>query len=132
MRDFTDAGRTVLFATHYLDEADAFADRVVVLADGVIVADGTGAQIKQSVAGRTLSAVIPGAGPGQFAELPGRGLRGAGGQPDSVALQRFRYRHFGHFSSGSRTHTTSKSPPATWRTPSSNSPHTNTHQETAR
>jgi ABC-2 type transport system ATP-binding protein len=71
MRDFADAGRTVLFATHYLEEADAFADRVVVLADGVIVADGTGAQIKQSVAGRTLSAVIPGAGPGQFAEFPG-------------------------------------------------------------
>ena len=34
MREFTDSGRTVLFATHYLDEADDFADRVVVLADG--------------------------------------------------------------------------------------------------
>ena len=32
MREFTASGRTVLFATHYLDEADAFADRVVVLA----------------------------------------------------------------------------------------------------
>lgn len=71
MREFTDAGRTVLFATHYLEEADAFADRVVVLADGAIVADGTGAQIKQSVAGRTVSAVIPGAAPEQFTEIPG-------------------------------------------------------------
>jgi ABC-2 type transport system ATP-binding protein len=61
----------VLFATHYLDEADAFADRVVVLANGVIVADGTGAQIKASVAGRTISAVIPGAGAADLSGLPG-------------------------------------------------------------
>ena len=61
----------MLFATHYLDEADAFADRVVVLANGVIVADGTGAQIKASVAGRTISAVIPGAPTAQLAQLPG-------------------------------------------------------------
>jgi len=71
MREFTGSGRTVLFATHYLDEADAFADRVVVLAGGVIIADGTGAQIKASVAGRTISAVIPGGLREQLAELPG-------------------------------------------------------------
>ncbi len=50
-------GRTVVFATHYLDEADEYADRVVVIADGRIVADGTGSTIKQSVAGRSLSFV---------------------------------------------------------------------------
>jgi ABC-2 type transport system ATP-binding protein len=71
MRDYTQTGRTVLFATHYLEEADAFADRVVVLANGVIVADGTGAQIKASVAGRTISAVLPGTGPQDVAALPG-------------------------------------------------------------
>ncbi|MET0967041.1 MAG: ABC transporter ATP-binding protein [Nakamurella sp.] len=71
MRDYTATGRTVLFATHYLDEADAFADRVVVLAGGVIVADGTGAQIKQTVAGRTLSAVVPQADPELLRQLPG-------------------------------------------------------------
>lgn len=71
MREFTSTGRTVLFATHYLDEADAFADRVVVLANGVIVADGTGAEIKQTVAGRTVSAVIPGAPTAQLTQLPG-------------------------------------------------------------
>ncbi len=58
MRDFTDSGRTVLFATHYLEEADDFADRVVVLARGQVVADGTGAQIKATVTGRTISAVV--------------------------------------------------------------------------
>ena len=55
MRDFTAGGRTVLFATHHLDEADAVADSVIVLARGEVVADGTGAQIKSRVAGRTIS-----------------------------------------------------------------------------
>jgi len=71
MREFTASGRTVLFATHYLEEADDFADRVVVLANGVIVADGTGAEIKSSVAGRTITAVVPGTHPAQFLQLPG-------------------------------------------------------------
>jgi ABC-2 type transport system ATP-binding protein len=71
MRDFADAGKTVMFATHYLEEADDFADRVVVLAAGQIVADGTGAQIKATVAGRTLSAVVPGASPADLERLPG-------------------------------------------------------------
>jgi ABC-2 type transport system ATP-binding protein len=71
MRDYAAAGRTVMFATHYLEEADDFADRVVVLADGQIVADGTGAQIKATVAGRTLSAVVPGASPRELSALSG-------------------------------------------------------------
>ena len=71
MREFAAAGKTVLFATHYLQEADDFADRVVVLAGGRIVADGTGAQIKATVAGRTLSAVVPGATGADLRQLPG-------------------------------------------------------------
>ncbi len=43
MRAFGDEGRTVLFATHHLAEADEIADRVVVLNRGKIVADGPGA-----------------------------------------------------------------------------------------
>ena len=35
------AGRTVVFATHYLEEADAFADRIVLVAGGRVVADGS-------------------------------------------------------------------------------------------
>ncbi len=84
MRAYTDAGRTVLFATHYLDEADAFADRVVVIADGVLVADGTGAQIKASVAGRTISAVVPGAGADELLHLTG--VLGAERQATRVLL----------------------------------------------
>ncbi len=54
MTDLTDGGRTVVFATHYLDEADEFAQRIVVMAQGGIVADGTGSQIKAVVGGRQI------------------------------------------------------------------------------
>lgn len=54
MREFTDAGRTVVFATHYLDEADTFADRIVIMRSGRIVADGTPAEIKAITATRTV------------------------------------------------------------------------------
>jgi ABC-2 type transport system ATP-binding protein len=43
---FAGRGRTVLFATHYLHEADDAADRVVVIAGGRKIADGTPASIK--------------------------------------------------------------------------------------
>jgi ABC-2 type transport system ATP-binding protein len=71
MREFTAVGKTVLFATHYLEEADDFADRVVVLAQGQIVADGTGAQIKATVTGRTITTSIPGATAEALQALPG-------------------------------------------------------------
>lgn len=54
MREFTDQGRTVVFATHYLDEADDFADRIVILNSGRIVADGTPAEVKAVVTGRVI------------------------------------------------------------------------------
>ena len=61
MREFIAGGRTVLFATHYLDEADAEADRIVVLARGRLIADGTPSMIKSRVADLTgLPAVIAG------------------------------------------------------------------------
>jgi ABC-type multidrug transport system ATPase subunit len=45
------AGRTVLFATHRLEEADAVADRVVVLARGRLLADGPPNQVRAQAAG---------------------------------------------------------------------------------
>jgi ABC-2 type transport system ATP-binding protein len=54
-----DAGRTVVFATHYLEEADAFADRIVLVAGGRVVADGTTAEIRARATGRTVSAALP-------------------------------------------------------------------------
>ena len=54
-------GRTVLFATHYLEEADAYADRIVLVRQGQIVADGTAAAGQEP--GRpagTVRATLPG------------------------------------------------------------------------
>jgi ABC-2 type transport system ATP-binding protein len=71
MREFTEAGKTVLFATHYLDEAEEFADRVVLMRDGRIAADGSVAEVKAAASGRTIRAVVPGAGEAELAALPG-------------------------------------------------------------
>ena len=56
MKEFTAQGRTVVFATHYLDEADTFADRIVMLSAGRIVADGTPSEVKAVVSGRRIRA----------------------------------------------------------------------------
>ncbi len=64
-------GRTVLFATHYLEEADLYADRIVLISHGRIVADGTGAEIKALTAGRTVRATLPGADTDAIAAIDG-------------------------------------------------------------
>ncbi|HVX19591.1 MAG TPA: ABC transporter ATP-binding protein [Acidimicrobiales bacterium] len=58
MRTVTGRGKTVLFATHYLDEADAHADRIVLLAGGRVVADGATTEIKSLVGRRVISATL--------------------------------------------------------------------------
>lgn len=77
-RDFWNAirhdargGRTVLFATHYLDEADAYADRIVLLRHGRIVADGSAAEVKNLASGRTVTATAPGIDTSALLRLPG-------------------------------------------------------------
>jgi ABC-2 type transport system ATP-binding protein len=64
-------GRTVLFATHYLEEADAYADRIILLRHGQVVADGTAAEIKALSAGRTVRATLPGASEAELRQIPG-------------------------------------------------------------
>lgn len=79
------AGTTVVFATHYLEEADAFADRVVLMRKGKIVADGSAAEVKAMAAGRTIRATLPGADRSELGQLEGVGeveLRG-----DSVLIR---------------------------------------------
>jgi ABC-2 type transport system ATP-binding protein len=71
MRRFTARGKTVLFATHYLDEADDNADRVVLLAAGRVVADGPPTEIKARVGSRTIKATLPGVPEAALAQLPG-------------------------------------------------------------
>jgi energy-coupling factor transporter ATP-binding protein EcfA2 len=46
IRDDAAAGRTIVFATHYLEEADAYADRIVLISRGQIVADGTALRLR--------------------------------------------------------------------------------------
>jgi ABC-2 type transport system ATP-binding protein len=71
MRDLTASGRTVLFATHYLEEADQFAGRVVLMAHGRVVADGPASAVKAIVGGRTIRATLPAADPAALHALPG-------------------------------------------------------------
>ncbi len=59
MRAFAARGKTVVFATHYLEEADAYADRIVLMSRGRIVADGAPTEIKATVGGRILRATLP-------------------------------------------------------------------------
>ncbi|HZN70813.1 MAG TPA: ABC transporter ATP-binding protein [Micromonosporaceae bacterium] len=65
------AGRTVIFATHYLAEADEYADRVVFVRRGRIVADGTPAEIKSLGTGRVVRATLPGRSYGDLGSVPG-------------------------------------------------------------
>src|SRR3954469_18804578 len=71
IRRDAERGRTVLFATHYLEEADQYADRIVLISKGLIVADGTGSEIRALTSGRTVRATLPGADTAVLAALEG-------------------------------------------------------------
>ncbi|MEV0001580.1 ABC transporter ATP-binding protein [Micromonospora sp. NPDC050980] len=73
MRRYVARGRTLVFSTHYLAEADENADRIVVLAGGRKIADGSPAEIKRRVPGRAITIRLPGAAvsPAALLALPG-------------------------------------------------------------
>jgi ABC-2 type transport system ATP-binding protein len=71
MRGFAARGKTIVFATHYLEEADANADRAVLMAHGTIVADGPTTEIKAMVGVRTIRATLPGVDIALLEALPG-------------------------------------------------------------
>ncbi|MFD8215132.1 ATP-binding cassette domain-containing protein [Streptomyces sp. NPDC059697] len=71
MRSYARRGHTVLFSTHYLEEADAHADRILVIDHGRLVADGTGEQLKRSVGGNLVSFDLAGRGTAGLTLLPG-------------------------------------------------------------
>jgi ABC-2 type transport system ATP-binding protein len=64
-------GTTVLFATHYLDEADSNASRILVLAGGHLVADGGPAAIKAQLPGQIIRATMQPAQINELRQLPG-------------------------------------------------------------
>jgi ABC-2 type transport system ATP-binding protein len=85
VRDLADRGTSVLFATHYLEEADDNADRIVVLLGGKVVADGPATQIKAGVGSRHVRATVAAGYDGLLRDLPGvRGLQRHG---ESVLLE---------------------------------------------
>ena len=71
MRTFAEQGKTVIFATHYLEEADANADRAVVMAHGKVVADGPTTEIKSRVGSRRIRATLPGPAESELATITG-------------------------------------------------------------
>jgi ABC-2 type transport system ATP-binding protein len=71
IREFAARGRTVVFATHYLEEADSYADRAVLMSRGGIVADGPTNEIKAMVGSRTIRATLPAASLAELRALPG-------------------------------------------------------------
>ncbi|MFE5486968.1 ABC transporter ATP-binding protein [Streptomyces sp. NPDC056527] len=71
MRGYARRGNTVLFSTHYLEEADAHADRIVVLDSGRVVADGTSEQLKRAAGGSLVSFDLAGGPTEGLTLLPG-------------------------------------------------------------
>jgi ABC-2 type transport system ATP-binding protein len=75
MRRLMSRGRSLLLTTHYIEEAEALADRIVILQGGRIIADGSPADIKARVAGRSIRCVTN-LSPAEMKTIPGvRGVR---------------------------------------------------------
>jgi ABC-2 type transport system ATP-binding protein len=68
-----DLGTTILLTTHYMDEAQHLADRLTILRDGVVVAQGTAAQLTQQSGGGTVIRFVapPGVGADQLQQASG-------------------------------------------------------------
>ena len=87
MHEETCDGRTVLFATHYLEEAQAFAPRTVLIDRGRILADGPTAELRALVGDRTVLATVPGAEEGVLDRLRAvPGVREAHREGDRVTV----------------------------------------------
>jgi len=71
VRGYAAAGRTVLFSTHYLEEADEVADRIVLIANGTVVADGPTTEIRAVAAARVIRVTLPGVSEDELRVLPG-------------------------------------------------------------
>ncbi|MGW1893577.1 ABC transporter ATP-binding protein [Streptomyces sp. NPDC002004] len=71
MAAYAERGNTLLFSTHYLEEADEYAERIVVIAQGRVIADGSGAELKKTVGGKTVSFDLGNWDPDGFARTPG-------------------------------------------------------------
>ena len=64
-------GKTIVLTTHYLEEADALADRVVVVDQGTVISEGSTEEIKSRAGGKVVRFRSPGLSEGTVAEVPG-------------------------------------------------------------
>ncbi len=85
MRRSAASGKTVVFATHYLEEADAYADRIVFMTRGRVVADGPATEIKAKVGHRSIRATLEGPGAEELGAL--RGVVGVDRRGASIVLR---------------------------------------------
>ncbi|MEP6479205.1 MAG: ABC transporter ATP-binding protein [Rhodoglobus sp.] len=85
IREDAKSGRTVIFATHYLDEADAYADRIILVRKGEIVADGSAAEIKNLAAGRIVRASLDDPDEKALRAIPG--VEQVDARPDGVLVR---------------------------------------------
>jgi ABC-2 type transport system ATP-binding protein len=70
MKTEAQRGRTILFATHYLEEADQVADQIIVINKGRLLAAGTAAEIKARAGFQRISFRLPGATRERLLALP--------------------------------------------------------------
>ena len=82
VEEFAALGKTIVFSTHNLAEAETLAQRIIVIDAGVVVQDGTPQQVKQLVAGRVLS-LWTDAPEHELLAVPG--VRGVSRLPDDPA-----------------------------------------------
>ena len=70
IRRLVDYGKTVLLTTHYLEEADSLADRIAVINQGEIIAEGTPAEIKAQTSGKRIRCITS-LGLASILQIPG-------------------------------------------------------------
>jgi ABC-2 type transport system ATP-binding protein len=70
IRRLVELGKTVLLTTHYLEEADTLADRIAVINQGEIIAEGTPAEIKSQTSGKRIRCITA-LSPATLFEIPG-------------------------------------------------------------
>jgi ABC-2 type transport system ATP-binding protein len=70
IRRLVERGKTVLLTTHYLEEADALADRIAVINQGAIIAEGTPAEIKAQTSGKRIRCITA-LSPASLLQIPG-------------------------------------------------------------
>ncbi len=76
LKEWQRSGRTIVLTTHYLEEADELAERIVVIDHGTVIADASPAEIKGRVAGKKIRIRFQGLPPRELLErLPVTGLR---------------------------------------------------------